>query len=93
MTCCPANQAQNPRNLDDFGAMDSDRLPVCRHRGAEFAPGRWICASPRLVAAKGVTGHICRELLSLPEPRVSDRSACRAVSASQRAVWCGHWDL
>jgi hypothetical protein len=42
--------------------MNSDRLPVCRHRGAEFAPGRWICASPRLVAAKGVTGHICREL-------------------------------
>lgn len=42
--------------------MSAMTLPQCRHLGAEFAPGRWICFSPRLVAAKGVTDDICRDV-------------------------------
>ncbi len=42
--------------------MNDDGLPKCRHRGGEFAPGRWSCGSSRLVAAKGVTRHVCREV-------------------------------
>lgn len=40
----------------------SPTLPICRHRGAEFAPGRWVCFSTRLVAAKGVTRDVCSEI-------------------------------
>jgi hypothetical protein len=34
-------------------------IPICRHRGTEFAPGRWPCLSSRLVVPKGVTADIC----------------------------------
>lgn len=34
-------------------------LPPCRHRGAEFYPDRWVCASPRVVAFKGATAELC----------------------------------
>ncbi|HQX50727.1 MAG TPA: hypothetical protein PLR25_12515 [Planctomycetaceae bacterium] len=37
-------------------------MPICRHRGSEFAPGRWPCSSPRLVVPKGVTADLCRSV-------------------------------
>ena len=40
--------------------MNDAAMPACRHRGAEFAPGRWTCSSPRLVVPKGVTADLCR---------------------------------
>jgi hypothetical protein len=35
-------------------------LPDCRHRGAEFAPGRWSCYSPRLLLPLGTDADLCR---------------------------------
>lgn len=34
-------------------------LPPCRHRGHEFYPGRWVCASPRVIAFRGATAELC----------------------------------
>lgn len=34
-------------------------LPVCRHRGREFAPGRWSCCSPRLLLPLGTNANLC----------------------------------
>jgi len=38
----------------------SPSLPACRHRGAQFAPDRWVCSSPKLVVSAGVRGNFCR---------------------------------
>lgn len=66
--------------------MNATGLPQCRHRGAEFAPGRWICFSPRLVAAKGVTGDICRNLC----PWADHESESGAEAKSENVVGCRH---
>lgn len=34
-------------------------LPPCRHRGAEFAAGRWSCSSPRLLLPRGTSEDLC----------------------------------
>lgn len=39
--------------------MNSQELPQCRQRGAEFFPGRWMCLSSRIVAAQGATAELC----------------------------------
>lgn len=40
--------------------MTSHALPPCRHRGAEFAAGRWTCSSPLLlIPARIVTAEVC----------------------------------
>lgn len=41
--------------------MNAAGLPSCRHRGAEFYPGRWVCHSNRLVALKGATVELCHD--------------------------------
>lgn len=33
--------------------------PECRHRGAEFAPGRFVCRSTQVIAPRGVTPELC----------------------------------
>src|SRR5262245_56367129 len=40
--------------------MKPAKIPPCRHRGAEFAPGKWTCSSSKVIApARIVTAHVC----------------------------------
>jgi hypothetical protein len=40
--------------------MKGAKIPPCRHRGDEFAPGKWTCSSPKVIApARIVTADVC----------------------------------
>jgi len=66
--------------------MNDASLPSCRHRGAEFAPGRCVCLSPRLVAARGVTRDVCREVC----PWVDHEPGTHRADGSATAVGEGY---
>jgi GT2 family glycosyltransferase len=41
--------------------MSTPAPPACRHRGEQFAPGHWVCSSPKVVVPGGiVTADVCR---------------------------------
>ena len=65
--------------------MTKAALPSCRHRGAEFAPGRWTCGSPRLVVPKGVTEELCCKVC----PYVDHDATPPPTPATRPPAGCG----
>lgn len=50
-------------------------VPPCRHRASEFAPGRFLCHSPRLVLPRGAAAEICaRKCWCVDHPLDDDSS-------------------
>lgn len=66
--------------------MNAIELPICRQRGSEFFPDRWMCRSPRVVAPQGVTAELCRTACPY-----RDHEREQAVASNERAggVGCG----
>lgn len=74
--------------------MTPDQLPACRHRVAEFYPGRWLCSSQRLVTPKGVTGEICRSICPYVdhEESASSTHSSNAAHGAAYGVAIGTYD-
>lgn len=61
------------------------KLPACRHRGDEFFPGRWVCASPHVVAYHGASAELCTTIC----PSV-DREGRSAVASDSPVSGAGY---
>lgn len=74
--------------------MNSAEPLPCRHRGPAFVPGHFLCLSPRLVSAFGVTAEVCNQICPYrdhPE-NVGNAQVVQDVSGSGYGVAIGTYD-
>ena len=76
--------------------MTGAKIPPCRHRGDEFAPGQWTCSSPKVVApARIVTARVCSTICPYVDhpleaaPRKPDGAAAVRVGLRPRMLALG----